>query len=153
MKVQLQVAPTVRRQVSRGLSRAVVRTVASAGRRVGVTDATLTLRITDDEEVARLHATFMGLQGPTDVLSFPAEADERSLGDLVIGWGFTVRQSAWRGQGPLAWQAETIDLALHGLAHLLGHDHATRHDAREMLRLERTLARRAAMPAPVRPYA
>lgn len=153
MKVLLQVAPSVRRTVPRGLQRAVVRTVGAAGRRVGVGEATLTLRITDDDEVARLHESFMGLPGPTDVLSFPSELDETSLGDLVIGWGFTVRQSAWRGPGPLAWQAEVIDLALHGLAHLLGHDHATRQDAREMLRLERKLARRAAMPAPQRPYA
>lgn len=153
MNVQLQVAPSVRRAVPRGLQRAVVRTVGAAGRRVGVGAATLTLRITDDDEVAQLHETFMGLPGPTDVLSFPSELDESSLGDLVIGWGFTVRQSAWRGQGPLAWQAEVIDLALHGLAHLLGHDHGTRQDAREMLRLERRLARRAAMPPPHRPYA
>jgi probable rRNA maturation factor len=155
MKVHLQVAPTVRRVVPRGLQRAVVRTVASAGRKVGVGvgDATLTLRITDDDEVAQLHETFMGLPGPTDVLSFPAEADETSLGDLVIGWSFAVRQSAWRGPGPQAWQAEIIDLALHGLAHLLGHDHGTRQEAREMLRLERKLARRVAMPAPLRPYA
>lgn len=153
MKVLLQVAPSVRRAVPRDLQRTLVRTVAAAARRVGVREATLTLRITDDDEVAALHETFMGLPGPTDVLSFPSEDDESSLGDLVIGWSFAVRQSAPRGQGPAAWQAEVIDLALHGLAHLLGHDHATRRDAREMLRLERRLARRAAMPAPQRPYA
>ncbi len=115
---------------------------------------TVTVRITSDDEVEQLHQAFMGLPGPTDVLSFPAEADdEDSLGDLVIGWPFAVRQSAPRGTGPSAWEAEVVDLALHGLAHLLGHDHGTRPQARMMLRLERRLARRAAMPVPQRPYA
>lgn len=157
MKVQLQVAASVRAQVPRGLRRALTRKLAAAGRRVGVApDTTVTVRITDDEEVSKLHLDFMGLPGPTDVLSFPAEAEDEqdpSLGDLVIGWPFAVRQSAPRGQGPCAWEAEVVDLALHGLAHLLGHDHGTRPQARAMLRLERRLARRAGMPAPQRPYA
>ncbi|MGH1340553.1 MAG: rRNA maturation RNase YbeY [Nannocystales bacterium] len=158
MKVLLQVAAPLRMAVPRSLRRTLVRKLAAAGRRVGVgTDATLTLRITTDEEVAELHEEFMGLPGPTDVMSFPADSeidwDTGSLGDVVIGWPFAVRQSASRGQGPGAWEAELIDLSLHGLAHLLGHDHGSRYEARSMLRFERRLARRAAMPPPQRPYA
>ncbi len=162
MKVSLQVSRSVRAQVPLGLRRALVRSVAAAGRLGFGRDAhppSLALRLTDDDEVAELHARFMDLQGPTDVLSFPAGDDPElgeighSLGDVVIGWPFAIRQSAARGVGPAAWQAEVIDLALHGLAHLLGHDHRTRPQARAMLRLERRLARRAAMPAPQRPYA
>lgn len=160
MKVFLQVKRSVRAAVPLGLRRALVRKVAAAGRRVGVSaDAELTVVLTDDAEVAELHHRFMDLEGPTDVLSFPAEVGPdgeplgESLGDLVIGWPFAVRQSAARGVGPMAWQDEIVDLALHGLAHLLGHDHGTRPQARAMLRLERRLARRAAMPAPQRPYA
>jgi len=154
MKVVLQVSASVRAAVPHALRRALVRKLAAAGRRIGVAEgATVTVRITDDEEVARLHDDFMGLPGPTDVLSFPSEDDDEvSLGDLVIGWPFAVRQSAARGTGPAAWQDEVIDLCLHGLAHLLGHDHATRPQARAMLRFERRLARRAAMPSPERPY-
>lgn len=153
MKIGLQVAPSVRAAVPTSLRRTLVRKLAAAGRRIGLDPQTsVTIRITDDAEVAQLHEAFMGLPGPTDVLSFPAEDDESSLGDLVIGWPFAVRQSAPRGAGPRAWEAEVVDLALHGLAHLLGHDHRTRGQARAMLRLERRLARRAAMPPPVRPY-
>ncbi len=160
MKVFLQVKRSVRSGVPLGLRRALKRKVAAAARRVGVApDAELTVVLTDDAEIAELHERFMDLQGPTDVLSFPAEVGPdgeprgESLGDLVIGWPFAVRQSAARGVGPAAWQDEVIDLALHGLAHLLGHDHRTRPQARAMLRLERRLARRAAMPVPQRPYA
>ena len=158
MKVLLQVAAELRVAVPRSLRRTLVRKLASAGRRVGVaSDATVTIRIATDEEVAQLHQEFMGLPGPTDVLSFPADSeidwDSGSLGDVVIGWAFAVRQSAPRGPGPAAWEAELVDLSLHGLAHLLGHDHGTRHEARAMLRFEKKLARRAAMPEPQRPYA
>ena len=124
-------------------------------------DASITVRIATDDEVARLHLEFMGLPGPTDVLSFPAGPNldgepaslPANLGDLAIGWPFAVRQSAARGHGPAAWEAELVDLSLHGLAHLLGHDHGSRHEARTMLRFERRLARRAAVPQPQRPYA
>ena len=154
MKVSLQVARSVRGGVPPSLRRTLVRKLAAAGRRIGLDpESSVTVRITDDAEVAQLHQAFMGLPGPTDVLSFPAEGDESSLGDLVIGWPFAVRQSAPRGEGPAAWEAEVVDLALHGLAHLLGHDHRTRPQARAMLRLERRLARRAAIPPPWRPYA
>ncbi len=164
MKVLLQLAPGLRLAVPRSLRRTLVRKLAAAGRRVGVAaDASVTVRIATDEEAAQLHLDFMGLPGPTDVLSFPAGSDldsglqtidahDGSLGDVVIGWPFALRQSAARGQGPAAWEAELIDLSLHGLAHLLGHDHGTRHEARVMLRFERRLSRRAAMPPPQRPY-
>ena len=143
----------------RSVRRALVRKLSAAARRVGVAlDARVTVRITDDDEVSELHLSFMGLPGPTDVLSFPADDDPlapgegTSLGDIVIGWPFAVRQSAPRGSGPQAWELEVVDLALHGLAHLLGHDHGTRPQARAMLHLERRLARRAGMPRPQRPY-
>ncbi|MEM6295490.1 MAG: rRNA maturation RNase YbeY [Myxococcota bacterium] len=170
MKVRLQVSASVRRSVPGGIRRALTRRLASAARRVGVDpEQHVTVRLTDDEEIARLHVDFMGLPGPTDVLSFPSEAPELdvdemaadpsvigpaddSLGDIVIAWPFAVRQSAPRGAGPAAWQAEVVDLALHGLAHLLGHDHGERAQARAMLRLEQRLARGAQMPAPQRPY-
>lgn len=162
MKVLLQVAAPLRAAVPRGLRRRLVRKLGAAGRRVGVAaDATVTVRIATDEEVAELHLEFMGLAGPTDVLSFPAGSEDDSeidwktgsLGDVVIGWPFAVRQSAPRGHGPAAWEAELVDLSLHGLAHLLGHDHGSRHEARVMLRFERRLSRRAAVPPPQRPYA
>ena len=157
MKVHLQVAAPLRTAVPRSLRRTLVRKLAAAGRRVGVDlDATLTIRITTDEEVTQLHEEFMGLPGPTDVLSFPADSEidwgTGSLGDVVIGWPFAVRQSAARGHGAAAWEAELVDLSLHGLAHLLGHDHGSRHEARTMLRFEQRLSRRAAMPPPQRPY-
>lgn len=94
-------------------------------------DAEMTLVITDDEAVAALNRQYRGVEGPTDVLSFPAqepapgfvsapEADAY-LGDVIIALPFTRRQAADLGR-PLA--AELRLLAAHGVLHLLGYDHA-----------------------------
>ncbi len=97
----------------------------------GRDDAEVTLVITDDEAVAALNRQYRAVDGPTDVLSFPAqeptpgfvsapEADAY-LGDIVIALPFTRQQAAELGR-PLA--AELRLLAVHGVLHLLGYDHA-----------------------------
>ena len=120
------------------------------------------MRVTDAAESAELHQRFMNLSGPTDVLSFPPEEMEhasedgampRALGDVVIAWPVACAQSTRWGSGNTAFEAEIVDLALHGLAHLLGHDHGTRSEARAMYRLERRLTRAAGLGTPQRPYA
>lgn len=105
--------------------------IAAALEHEGKTDAELTLVIADDETVATLNRQYRGVDGPTDVLSFPAQeptpgfvsAPEaaRYLGDIIIALPFTRRQAADLGR-PLA--AELRLLAVHGVLHLLGYDHA-----------------------------
>ncbi|MCX7669330.1 MAG: rRNA maturation RNase YbeY [Anaerolineae bacterium] len=105
--------------------------IAAALAYEGQTDAELTLVITDDETVAALNRQYRGVDGPTDVLSFPAQeptpgfvsAPEAAayLGDILIALPFTRRQAAGLGR-PLA--AELRLLAVHGVLHLLGYDHA-----------------------------
>ena len=119
--------------------------------------STLGLRIVDDREMAELHLRFMGEEGPTDVLSFAgAELDpsfelEDSLGDIVIDWQAVVRQA--HGHGSRAWLDEASILFVHGLAHLLGHDHRDRREGRSMFELERRMLRRLGLPVRPRPYA
>jgi probable rRNA maturation factor len=82
----------------------------------------------------------------TDVLSFPACADDESrippvfLGDIVIARGVARRQAAEAGHTE---PTELRVLALHGLLHLLGYDHEA--DAGEMVRLERRLRRKGGL--------
>ena len=86
--------------------------------------ASLSVRIVDDAEMSALHVRFMGEPGPTDVLSFPAGDPEAwLLGDIALDWEAIARQAA----GPHEAQRlhEATVLCVHGLAHLLGHDHAT----------------------------
>ena len=98
-------------------------------------DAELSLRLADDAEIAELNRRWRGRQGPTDVLSFSLLEGEHDrhrgglLGDVVIGLAVAERQAEERGHD----LAEELDrLLIHGLLHLLGHDHVEPEEARRM---------------------
>lgn len=95
--------------------------------------ATVAVRITDDEEVRRLNRTFAAEDQATDVLSFRGERDH--LGDIAVSWPAVGRQAKQYGHDE---QTELALLAVHGLLHLLGWDHATAAERREMNRLTLT---------------
>jgi probable rRNA maturation factor len=117
-----------------------VRGVAPARARGAVTIA-----LVDDVAMRRLNRAFAGKDAATDVLSFAA-GDRRGsapfLGDIVIATGVARRQARVAGH---AYAQELRVLALHGLLHLLGHDHET--DDGRMARLEARLRRRGGVTA------
>ena len=94
--------------------------------------AALTVRITGDRELRRLNRTFLGEDRPTDVLSFPSGEEGGYLGDLAVSWPAVERQAQQFGHTP---EAELRLLCVHGLLHLLGWDHASAAQEREMTRL------------------
>ena len=107
------------------------------------------LALVGDRKMRDLNSRFRVIDQVTDVLSFPAGAAPaatnpgagRFLGDIVIATGRAARQARAAG---VTEQQEWRRLALHGLLHLLGHDHE-RDDGR-MVRLERRLQRRGGLP-------
>lgn len=114
--------------------------------------ASLGLRIVDDAEMADLHMNYMGEAGPTDVLSFePAAGDEAWLGDIAIDWDAVVRQAA--NASSRARLDEATVLLVHGMVHLLGHDHRNRAEGRRMHRVERRVLARLQVADRPRPYA
>jgi len=89
-------------------------------------DADLTIVLTDDTQLHELNLQWMGVDGPTDVLSFPSdeidpESGHRYLGDILISVQRVVEQANAAGH---ASEAEVQLLVVHGVLHLLGHDHA-----------------------------
>jgi len=82
------------------------------------------------EEMADLHRTYLAEEGPTDVLSFPldetGEDGVRVLGDVVIAPAVA---AANRPDDP---SSELRLLLVHGILHLLGHDHEDEADRAEM---------------------
>ena len=92
--------------------------------------STVAVRITDNEELARLNRTFAGEDRPTDVLSFEGEGEH--LGDIAISWPAVVEQAERWGHDEIS---ELAVLAVHGLLHLLGWDHRTPDETEEMWRL------------------
>ncbi|MGD0752186.1 MAG: rRNA maturation RNase YbeY [Anaerolineales bacterium] len=92
----------------------------------GTQDADLTIVLVDDARIQALNRDFLAHDAPTDVLSFPAdepdpETGRRYLGDVVISTPRAGEQARERGH---AVEAEMQLLVVHGILHLLGHDHA-----------------------------
>src|SRR5919205_3298932 len=82
----------------------------------GVTGpAELSLSFVTPEEMEDLHVRYMGEEGPTDVLSF-AMGEDGLLGDVIV-----CPAEAARSNPDLA--AELRLLVVHGVLHILGHDH------------------------------
>lgn len=170
--IRWRVLPTLATTVTRPTVRALDRRLRRAARRIGIAGAELPgvgVAIVDDPEIQRLNSEHMGKDRPTDVLSFPArppgpEGDELAalgvpLGDIVLCWDAVQRQAAARlpagaDAGALAQAAldEATVLAIHGLCHLLGHDHALRGEGRAMHRRERRGLRAARVADIPRPY-
>jgi probable rRNA maturation factor len=122
--------------------------VAAAAAPAGA-EPEMTVRITGDRELRRLNREFLGEDHATDVLSFPSgDLAGGYLGDLALSWPAVTRQAEAFGH---AAEIEAALLAVHGLLHLLGWDHATPPEEREMTRLTLAcLARSALRPAPGR---
>lgn len=96
----------------------------------------LSLALVGDQTMARLHQEFMGLPGPTDVLSFALENDARGRcleGELVVCVPEARRQARRRD---VALRDEVLLYALHGLLHLGGWDDRTQAEYRAMHRKE-----------------
>jgi probable rRNA maturation factor len=92
--------------------------------------ATIAVRLTDDDELRRLNREYAGLDSVTDVLSFRGSSEH--VGDLAISWPAVMRQAHEFGH-PV--KTELGLLCVHGLLHLLGWDHATAAQRKEMTRL------------------
>lgn len=164
-----RVLPALKGRVGRPLLRQLDRRLRRAARRIGIAGADLPgigLTIVDDAEITRLNADHMGKDRPTDVLSFPARppgpegealaAMGVPLGDIVLCWDAVLRQAGARVSPDADRTAAALDeatvLAIHGLCHLLGHDHALRDEGRAMHRRERRGLRAARVPDIARPY-
>jgi probable rRNA maturation factor len=89
-------------------------------------EADLTIVLSDDAQLQELNLQWMGVDAPTDVLSFPSdeidpESGNRYLGDILISVQRAAEQAKAAGH---AVEAEVQLLVIHGILHLLGHDHA-----------------------------
>lgn len=100
----------------------------------GAEHTELSVSFVTDDEIAELHLRYMDEEGPTDVLSFPlGEVDEDGvliLGDVVIS------PSAAERNNPSDQVSELRLLLVHGILHLLGHDHEDDLDRTAMWALQ-----------------
>jgi probable rRNA maturation factor len=97
-------------------------------------DSDLSIILTSDARLHELNLTYLGVDAPTDVLSFPAsETDPQSgaryIGDILISIPRAQAQAEAAGH---ALEAEVQLLVVHGVLHLLGHDHAEPNEKARM---------------------
>lgn len=125
----------------------------------GLTAGELSLTFVDEPTIAELNAEHMGVEGPTDVLSFPLDADADPdemvvgempllLGDIVI-CPAVAAQTAPRRLGPEphpgfvghqgTLEHELALLVVHGVLHVLGMDHAEPAEAALMHQAEESI--------------
>ncbi len=131
--------------------RALVATARRLLDAAGEAESALSLTIVGDRAMRSLNRGYRGKDRPTDVLSFPldggdaAEGVEHLLGDVVISVD-TARRQAAEYDAPV--QDEVYRLLIHGILHLMGHDHEATAERRTMRREERRLADAIALPWP-----
>lgn len=119
---------------------------ALAGRRE---DGELSLRIVDAEEGRALNRDYRDKDYATNVLSFPAELPAGVplpiLGDLVLCAPVIAREAEEQGK-PL--KHHYAHMLVHGVLHLLGHDHMDEAEAEAMEAIEREVLAGLGIPDP-----
>lgn len=107
-------------------------------------DSELSIILTDDARLHELNLNYLGVDAPTDVLSFPAsetdpETGARYIGDILISIPRAKSQATAAGH-PL--EAEVQLLVVHGVLHLLGHDHAEAEEKARMWKAQAEILER-----------
>jgi probable rRNA maturation factor len=107
-------------------------------------DSELSIILTDDARLHELNLNYLGVDAPTDVLSFPAsetdpETGARYIGDILISIPRAQSQADTAGH-PL--EAEVQLLVVHGVLHLLGYDHAQEAEKARMWQAQAEILKR-----------
>ncbi|MBQ2985175.1 MAG: rRNA maturation RNase YbeY [Clostridia bacterium] len=105
----------------------------------------ITVTLVDDEAIHEINRSYRNVDRPTDVISFPSEEGEciaaipdGFLGDIIISLPRAAAQAEEYGH---SFRRELSFLAVHGTLHLLGYDHMTDDEAKEMFGLQEDILR------------
>ena len=109
----------------------------------------LCVRVVDADESQALNGRYRGIDAPTNVLSFPAAANQPSeaglLGDIVVCAPVVEAEAALQEKAPAEHFAHMV---VHGVLHLRGHDHQADAAAQAMERLETAILNELGMADP-----
>jgi probable rRNA maturation factor len=113
----------------------------------------VSLLLADDKAVRALNRDWRGQDKPTNVLSFPAQdrLDDGPqgapllLGDVALAFETVEREAAAQSK---RLEDHLRHLLVHGVLHLLGHDHEQAAEAERMEGLERTILERLGVADP-----
>jgi len=144
--IHLDIVGRYRRWVQASVLRSAAR--AALRQQGAQAPAALSVRVTGDHELQALNREFRGEDHPTDVLSFPSgdvdpETGRLYLGDIALSYPRASAQ-AQRGGHPV--QAELQLLTVHGVLHLLGHDHGAEAERARMWAAQAEILKRLRAP-------
>lgn len=116
----------------------------------------ITVALTDDKHQQELNQQFRGINQPTNVLSFPAYSKRQLkqlrqqpepifLGDISLAYQYVVAEARQNGK---AQTHHILHLVIHGILHILGHDHQAAKPAALMEQLERDILARMSIKDP-----
>jgi probable rRNA maturation factor len=100
-------------------------------------EAELSVVLTGDSEIAELNQKYLNREGPTNVIAFPQQEGALAgltpglMGDVVVSLDTARREADGNG---LDADEHLVRLLIHGVLHLLGHDHE--HDEEEAKAME-----------------
>jgi probable rRNA maturation factor len=111
-------------------------------------DVDLAIVVSDDARLRELNRTYLGIDKPTDVLTFASgETDPDSgrlyLGDVIISYARAVAQAQ---AASYSLNFELQLLVVHGVLHILGYDHAEEQDKKRMWSIQSEILSRLDLP-------
>lgn len=136
-----RIALTVSTTCGREFAPRLRRLLSAALLHVRTAPRSLSVALVGDATMSKLHRQFLGIEGPTDVLSFPLELDSHGRvldGEVIVCVPHAKRAAITRGVDP---RDELLLYALHGALHLSGHDDTTPTGFRRMHRTEDRILR------------
>ena len=116
--------------------------VLAVCREEGVPHGEISLTFLDDNGIRTLNRDYLERNCPTDVIAFTLnDPGQPVVGDVYVGYEQAARQSGSEGVG---LPEELVRLTIHGILHVLGHDHPPGEDrwASPMFRLQEEILSR-----------
>lgn len=108
----------------------------------------VTILLSDDAKLKALNAAFRGKRKPTNVLSFPADGgDAGYLGDIALAYESCAREAKAQNKRV---RDHACHLTVHGVLHLVGHDHMTPAQGDAMEALETVILAKLGIEDPYR---
>jgi probable rRNA maturation factor len=99
-------------------------------RALRIDGAELSIVLVEPDRMAALKSEWMGIDEPTDVLAFPMDSSDPAAGPRLLG--DVVLCPAVAAAAEQSLDAELRLLLVHGILHLIGHDHASPSDKATM---------------------
>lgn len=131
----------------------IEKALGHAARSEKLPPSNVAVTVVDNEHIHMLNKEYRQVDRPTDVLSFPlwepdedwviAEEEETvPLGDIVISYPKAKEQAEEYGH---SMERELGFLAVHGFLHLLGYDHETAEEEKEMFQRQEEILKQAGL--------